>query len=25
VTSLVDGITARRHGKSCQEWRSQFS
>jgi len=25
VTSLVDGITARHHGKSCQEWRSQFS
>ncbi len=25
VTSSVDGITARRDGKSCQEWRSQFS
>jgi hypothetical protein len=25
VTSSVDGITARHYGKSCQEWRSQFS
>jgi hypothetical protein len=25
VTSSVDGITARHHGKSCREWRSLSS